>query len=199
MSSQRPTDILNRSAFCALAGITPKAFESWLAAGCPVVAKPKSRGGDWAISPSQVFRWLWDTRKSGGSADSRQFEAQRVRLTQEQADHQALKNAALRGELLPAAEVVAGWQAAIARARALLLGIPIGAASTLVMLTAGREPQDAERAIREELIRLIDGALSELQNTKLDEAEDDGSQPADEGGAGAGGGSMDAAQARAAK
>lgn len=157
---------------------------------------PKTDRGRYELVPV-VRAYVQYLRQAGGGTATAKSE--HARLMRERADHQALKNAALRAELLPAAEVVAGWQAAISRARALLLGIPIGAASTLVMLATGREPQDAERAIREELIRLIDGALSELQNTKLDEAEDDGSQPADEGGAGAGSESVGATQARAAK
>src|SRR3954451_13323683 len=40
------------------------------------------------------------------------LDRDRARLAREQADGHELRNAQLRGELLPAAEVVAGWQAA---------------------------------------------------------------------------------------
>jgi hypothetical protein len=41
------------------------------------------------------------------------LDRERARLAKEQADGHELKNAQLRGELLPADEVVAGWQNAI--------------------------------------------------------------------------------------
>src|SRR4051794_18118536 len=148
-----------------MAGMTPKAFDSWIAAGVSIVERPQGRGGDWLISPSQVIQWLWQGRaKPNGKAGPTDLslDAERARLAKEQADGHELKNAALRGELLPAAEVVAGWQAAVGRARSLLLGIATAAPLALMMLANSREPQDAERAIREDLTRRIDAALAEL-------------------------------------
>jgi phage terminase Nu1 subunit (DNA packaging protein) len=100
-----------------------------------------------------------------------ELDQERARLAKEQADGHELKNAALRGGLLPAEEVVAGWQAAIGRARSLMLGIASAAPVTLMMLAKGSAPEDAERAIREDLTRRIDAALTELANTTLDEVE----------------------------
>src|SRR4051794_22604058 len=100
-----------------------------------------------------------------------ELDQERARLAKEQADGHELKNATLRGELLPADEVVAGWQAAIGRARSLLLGIASAAPMTLLMLAKSQEPKDAERAIRDDLTRRIDAALNELANTSLDDVE----------------------------
>src|SRR3954464_630052 len=50
---------------------------------------------------------------------SSDLDRERTRLAKEQADGHELKNAQLRGDLLPADEVVAGWAAAIGRARSL--------------------------------------------------------------------------------
>lgn len=97
--------------------------------------------------------------------------AEKARLLKEQADHAALKNAQLRAELLPAAEVVEGWQAAIGRARALLLGIPTACADELAVRAAS-----GPGAVRDYLRDRIDAALSELTNTALDEAD---AQPSD--------------------
>jgi terminase small subunit / prophage DNA-packing protein len=104
-----------------------------------------------------------------------ELDVERARLAREQADGHALKNAALRGELLPADEVVAGWQASIGRARALLLGIPPASSATIVLLARqGGDAAAAERAVREHLIRSIDSALAELSDTRdLDAAEDE--------------------------
>jgi hypothetical protein len=105
-----------------------------------------------------------------------ELDVERARLAREQADGHALKNAALRGELLPADEVVAGWQAAIGRARSLLLGIPPASAATVVLLARqGVDAAAAERAVREHLITSIDSALAELATTSIDGFDDEDS------------------------
>jgi hypothetical protein len=70
---------------------------------------------------------------------------------------------------------VAGWQAAIGRSRALLLGIPPATAARLVMIAREHEGDAAaaERAIRASLTRTIDAALTELANTSVDDDEED--------------------------
>ena len=52
------------------------------------------------------------------------LEAERLRLTKEQADAQELKNAVARGELLDGDEVEQEWQSMIAASRAKMLTIP---------------------------------------------------------------------------
>jgi hypothetical protein len=101
-----------------------------------------------------------------------ELDAERAKLARSQREGHELKNAALRGELLPAAEVTAGWEAATGRSRALLLGIPTAAAGTLVMtVTSAASTQAAELRVHEYLVNVIDAALAELANTTLDEVE----------------------------
>lgn len=79
--------------------------------------------------------------------------AERARLAKEQADNAALKNAALRRELVPAAEVKAVWAGIINQARSKILAIPARARQQLAHLTAKDvEALDAEcRRTLEEL------------------------------------------------
>lgn len=79
-----------------------------------------------------------------------------------------LEVAKLRGELLPANEVLEGWQAAIGRARARLLRIPYAAAPEL-----RRAAPDGDKAIVVILTREIRDALRELANTNVDSFDDD--------------------------
>lgn len=95
------------------------------------------------------------------------LNVERAKLAREQRVGHELKNAVARGELIPAPDVIEGWQAAIARARSLLLGIPTTAAEELVLL-AGKGPA----AVRERLAEYVHGALSELANTQVEDVED---------------------------
>jgi terminase small subunit / prophage DNA-packing protein len=59
-----------------------------------------------------------------GCALPRHGSGQRVRIAKEQADALALKNAALRGELLDTKEVEATWSSALREVRATMLAVP---------------------------------------------------------------------------
>lgn len=107
-------------------------------------------------------------RMTNGEGAALNLEKERARLAKAQADERELKNAQLRGELIPAAEVVAGWQAAIGRARSLLLGLPPAAAEELCVLAA-----DGPGKVRERLADMIAEALTELANTSLDDLDDE--------------------------
>ena len=106
----------------------------------------------------------------GGGSD---LPAARARLAAAQEELTRLRIDRERGELIPAEEVVAGWQAAVGRCRALLLGIPPASSATLVLLARGGEAECAERAVRAHLTRVIDHALNELADTSLDDLEDE--------------------------
>jgi phage terminase Nu1 subunit (DNA packaging protein) len=99
--------------------------------------------------------------------DEPDLNVERAKLAREQREGHALKNAVSRGELIPAADVVEGWQSAIARSRSLLLGIPMSAAEELVVLAA-----QGPAAVRERLADLVHGALEELADTSPEDAED---------------------------
>lgn len=99
--------------------------------------------------------------------DEPDLNVERAKLAREQREGHALRNAVSRGELIPAADVVEGWQSAIARARSLLLGIPTSAAEELAVLAA-----QGPAAVRERLADLVHGALEELADTSPEDAED---------------------------
>lgn len=89
----------------------------------------------------------------GGATAVESLSDERARLAKEQADHAALKNAQLRRELLPAAEVEATWSGFVTDARALLLAVPTRVQQRLPHLTQHdvseieAEQRDALRAL----------------------------------------------------
>jgi phage terminase Nu1 subunit (DNA packaging protein) len=184
---------LNRSQLTTLARASLHEFDTWAAIGIPGAKVPQGRGKDWEIDLSALIKGLFQRVKDAAAesdqrpaARKRQqamdLDAERAELTRLQAEAQRIKNQALKGSLIPAAEVELGWQQAIGRARSLLLGIPIAQSRTIVMLAKAREAPDAERAVRSTLVSAIDAALAELANTRLEEDE------AGESGSGAGAG-----------
>lgn len=86
--------------------------------------------------------------------------AERARLSAEQADAQAMKNAKMRGDLLPRDEVTAAVQSAFARVRARLLAIPSRAAPIVAPLRAPGE-------VQAKLTDLVHEALAELASTEI--------------------------------
>jgi phage terminase Nu1 subunit (DNA packaging protein) len=171
--------LLSRANFCQTLGCTRYEFDLWVTAGMPIEKKPTGPGDGYLVRVGDAVAWL--IARAAGRLGREEVDAERERglLYREQRIRAELENARRRGELLPAAEVVAGWQAAIGRARALLLGIPTASAANLVQLMhASRDDHDrAERVVREQLRGQIDDALSELANTSLDEPEDDEPEP----------------------
>ena len=85
---------------------------------------------------------------------------ERARLACAQADMQEMKNAALRGALLPRDEVTAAVQACFSLVRARLLAIPTRAAPQVVLLKTMPE-------VKALLTALIHEALQELSETKV--------------------------------
>ncbi|EAQ35761.1 hypothetical protein NB311A_05073 [Nitrobacter sp. Nb-311A] len=60
----------------------------------------------------------------GGDSAVATLTAERARQAREHADNTALKNAALRKELVPATDVVRGWADILTKVRAALLAVP---------------------------------------------------------------------------
>jgi phage terminase Nu1 subunit (DNA packaging protein) len=86
---------------------------------------------------------------AAGRSDAPSLTGQRIRLAKEQADAQALKNAALRGELVDAAAVDREWQEIVRAVRSRMLAIP----SRLQHLTAA-DVSALDREIRDALTEL---------------------------------------------
>jgi len=76
---------------------------------------------------------------AAGRGDEQQqlhLTAERARLAKEQADAQALKNAALRRDLVPAADVEREWSDTLRQLRSKILALPSRLRQSLVHLTA---------------------------------------------------------------
>jgi phage terminase Nu1 subunit (DNA packaging protein) len=72
----------------------------------------------------------WGDEESAGS-----LTAERARLAREQADSQAIKNAVLRKELVPAVEVVRAWTDTLRAVRSRVLAVPSRLRAALPGLT----------------------------------------------------------------
>lgn len=96
----------------------------------------------------------------GGASAVESLSDERARLAKEQADHAALKNAQLRGELVPKSDVLATWSSMASDIRAGMLAVPSRVQQRLAGLTTvDVETIDAE--IREALKTLgEDGELA---------------------------------------
>lgn len=88
----------------------------------------------------------------GGEEHTASLTAERARLAKEQADAQALKNAALRRELVAAADVERAWGDVLRQVRARILAVPSRVRQSLSLA-----PGDVELIDRE-----LRAALSEL-------------------------------------
>jgi len=72
----------------------------------------------------------------GGEDEAKTLTSERTRLAREQADQTALKNAALRRELVPAAEVEREWSEVLRRVRSGCVAIPSRIRQSMAHLTA---------------------------------------------------------------
>lgn len=171
--------LVNKQHFCDFLGITKYLFDKKVGEGMPIHQRPATKQDEYLVFAGDAIAWMLDAAaaNAGGkrAGETKSFEEERIRLTAEQADQVALKNAVARAELLPAGEVLTGWQAAVGRARGLLLGISTAAAARVVQVAHAHQddPDAAERAIREYLRDQLDAAMAELQNTSVDEPDED--------------------------
>lgn len=129
---------LSKSAFARVANISPGRVSQMIKAGLPVEPDGKidiARGKIW-------MQENIDPRRSAAQSQGRfSFErpatvSERDRLAKEQADNVALKNAALRRELVPATEVEARWSDILRRVRSKVLAVPSRVRQTHPHLTA---------------------------------------------------------------
>ncbi len=97
-------------------------------------------------------------RGTGPSADD--LTAERARLAREQADHYALRNAAMRLELLPRADITRAVSAAFQIVRDRLTALPARLAGPLARLS---EPAE----VRARLSDAVNGVLVELSEERV--------------------------------
>jgi phage terminase Nu1 subunit (DNA packaging protein) len=166
-----PDEIRNKVGIAMHFGVSVKIVERWIAEGMPVQSVPADRHGEYEISTAAA--WQWHLERSAARAGDLNLDAERARLAKEQADGQALKNAALRDSLLPAEEVVTAWREAQVVARRICDEMVTQVAPQLLAdINAAATPEKAELAARQRLTRAIDTALTKLQHAFDNEAED---------------------------
>ena len=89
----------------------------------------------------------------GGEDGVLDLTAERARLSKEQADGQALKNAAARNEMVAAIEVERGWTTVCRRVRNAMLAVPSRVRQSLPHLTA-YDASVIDREVRDALAEL---------------------------------------------
>lgn len=139
---------------------------------------------DGATLGEYLDAWISHSTAATGSS----IDAHKARLAAAKADQAEMKNAELRGELLPRGGVKSAVQGAFARVRARLLALPNKAAPQVVTLKE-------VVPIQEKLTELVHEALAELSATQVGvEAQGgdtgDGTAPGSVGGDSPGSGSV---------
>lgn len=142
-------------------GVTPKTIVQWqqLERDPLPIARQGSRGIATEYNGPAVVKWFVrreiSKRLEDVGGELFDYEAERARLTHEQADKTALEVEVLKGNLLPKERVIQEQSAMISAARARLLSLPIKAAPILINQADKRE---VESFLRE----LVYEALDEL-------------------------------------
>lgn len=153
-----PVHRIDGPGLCDLLGISPAMLTELKHRG---IAKHLGRDAwDMAETVRGYTAHLRGTASGRGDAAAvLNLTGERARLAREQADAQALKNAALRRELVPAAEVASEWGTALRAIRARVLAIPSRVRAALPHLTpADMVALDREaRAALEDLARNAEG------------------------------------------
>lgn len=139
------------------------------------IAELRAKGvmpADGATLREFVDAWIEYQTGSGEAGD---LEAERTRLTKEQADAQELRNAQLRRELLPADQVANAMQAVLTNFRRRALGLPNNLAQRLAA-TSDRQAVDdiLSDAMGSMLTALSETDFDVLLNGADRSAEDDG-------------------------
>jgi phage terminase Nu1 subunit (DNA packaging protein) len=182
-------ELVTRERMAALLGVARTTLDDWVRRGCPVHKASPRKGVPSQYDTAAVLEWRVSAAAAEADPQNIDKAKEEARLAKERADSVALDNKRKRGELLPAGEVIEVWQAAIGRARSLLLGMPSAACDELVIVAA-RGPQ----AVRMLLEDRMHEALTELASSHdSTEHGDEPAEPGDDGGAGEGLVAVDAA------
>lgn len=93
--------LTNKAGVAELFQVSLRAVDGWVRKGCPV-REEGSRTKAWEFDLREVSRWLDTPADQSGSGGD--FQAERTRLTREQADKLEIENRTRRGELYEARE-----------------------------------------------------------------------------------------------
>ncbi|MDR5655254.1 terminase small subunit [Ruixingdingia sedimenti] len=154
LGSEGPVHRIDGPGLCDLLGISPAMLTELKNRG---IAKHLGRDAwDLAATVRGYCAHLRGTASGrGGEEEVANLTAERARLAREQADAQALKNAAARGELVRAEEVTRAWSGILGQVRARVLAVPSRVRGALPHLS-GADAEVIDKEIRFALEELAD-------------------------------------------
>ncbi len=149
-------DKITTAELAALVGVSREQLHGYKDRG---IISPCGRNEWNTIEAVTAMMAHYRVSKSRGGT-SLDLASERAKLAKEQADGQAMKNAAMRRELLPAGEVNDAVQSAFSRCRARMLSIP--SKLSPLLLTCKTIPE-----IQDSLFDAVSEALAELAATNV--------------------------------
>lgn len=147
---------VNAARLADVIGVSTKTVTRWREEGMPR-RSAGAAGMEDEYDTAEVIRWMI-ARETGSKDEDGNvivFEAERARLTKEQADKVAMDNAVKRGDLMSVTEVAKHWAGLVVNAKTRLLSIPTKAAPLVI----GARSLPVAREIIE---RFVVEALNEL-------------------------------------
>lgn len=150
--------IVNQTELCEILGKTAKTLNAWIDAGLPVLHRG-GHGSPNQYDTEQVIGWMIQREIGKLSVHDDgtvyNFEAEKARLTHEQAEKVAMENMVRRGHLVDTEKVAGWWASIITNAKQRLLAIPTKAAPLVLGLKTLPEVRDQlETTINEVLLEL---------------------------------------------
>lgn len=150
---------VNRAGLADAHGVSENTITNWLEEGLPRARAAERRGQSDEYDVAETIRWRLAREAGKGAIDEDgqliNVDAERARLTKEQADKVAMENEVRRGRLVDAEHVAALWANTLTNVKNRMLGIPTRAAPLVI----GRK---AVPEVREIIKRFIVEALNEL-------------------------------------
>ena len=152
----------SRTKLADVIGKSEQTIANWLEEGMPRIAAG-GRGVEGEYDTAEVIRWM--IAREAGSRDEDGnvivFEAERARLTKEQADKVAMDNALKRGDMVSLSETAQALTTMIVNTKTRLLSIPTKAAPQVVGVKS-------LPGVREILERFINEALHDLSTASVE-------------------------------
>ncbi len=148
-------DVVGQSTLAKLFGISERAVRDLAKDG---TIQRTGRGAYILTASVQAYcARLRDTAAGrGGESSTNTLTAERARLAREQAEGQAMKNAALRRDLVPAADVQREWTDILRTVRAGLMAVPNRVQQNLSHLSA-HDVAVIDREVRAALVEVAGG------------------------------------------
>ena len=148
-------EVVDQSILAELFGISTRAIRGLAKDG---TLRRMERGAyGFAESVQAYCARLRDTAAGrGGESATNTLTAERARLAREQAEGQAMKNAALRRDLVPAADVEREWSDVLRTVRAGVLAVPSRVQQRLPHLSA-HDVAEIDREVRAALTQVAGG------------------------------------------